>query len=385
MTLGVNAKAKALQASGRDLIVMGVGEPDFDTPDHIKEACIEALRAGVTKYTDAQGTKELRQAISDKLKRDNNLSYKPDEIIVGMGGKHVLFELFQALLDPGDEVLIPAPYWTSYPDMVAINDGVPVILPTTFDSGFRITPDQVEEAITPRTRAIIINSPSNPTGMVYSRPDLIAIVRVATEAGVLVISDELYEKLTYDGLPHHTVAALDPGTRDLVVTVNGLSKAFSMTGWRLGYAAGPKPLIDAMTKVQSHSTSNPVSFAQAGALVALRHGYDFLPPFLAAYDERRRILVDAMRAIPGVRCHMPQGAFYVFPDLSELLGKKAKNGQVLATSLDVSDYLLEQGGVAVVPGEAFGAPACLRLSYATDTDAVREAGRRIANVLTSLH
>jgi aspartate aminotransferase len=382
--MAVDAKAKRLRAEGRDVLGFGAGEPDFDTPDHIKRAAIAAIERGETKYGEARGSLALREAICEKFRRDNALTYAPDEVIVGIGGKHVLYELFQATLDEGDEVIVPAPYWVSYPDQIELAGGRPVIVSAGADADYKITPEQLRAAITPATRALVLNSPSNPTGMVMSREELAALVEVALEAGLMIVSDEIYEHLLYDGAVHHSVAALSEAARAATITVNGFSKTYSMTGWRLGYAAGPRDVIGAMARIQSHATSNPTTFAQSGAVVALRDGYDFLPAFLAAFDERRRILCDSLNAIDGVRCPVPTGAFYVFPDMSGLLGRLTPDGVEINSTLELAEWLLDAAGVAVVPGEGFGAPGSVRLSYAVATSTVREGARRLAEAIATL-
>jgi aspartate aminotransferase len=354
MTMAITAKAKQLKAEGKDVIGFGAGEPDFDTPDHIKQAAITALNNGVTKYAPAPGSNELRDAIVAKFARDNDLTYTRDQVIVNIGAKHTVFAALMVVVDRDDEVIIPAPFWVSYPE------------------------------ITPKTRALILTSPSNPTGQVYSADELRALAEIAVEAGLVILSDEIYEKLLYDGATHQSVAALSDDIYNHTITINGMSKAFSMTGWRLGYAAGPQPIIKAMSSMQSHSTSNPVSFAMVGGVEALNAGYDFLPTFLEAFDRRRTHLVDALNAVDGITCAKPQGAFYVFPDASGLLGRSTPEGKTIATTMDLADYLLESVGVGVVPGEAFGAPGCMRLSYATSDANVEEGARRIAQAADKL-
>lgn len=383
ITLAVDAKAKQLKAEGRDIIGFGAGEPDFDTPDHIKNAAIAALNKGVTKYAPSGGSLELRDAIVHKLKRDNGLTYKRSQVIVNIGAKHTLYEIFMAIVERGNEVIIPAPYWVSYPEMVRACEGVPVFVSAPASQNFKITPRQLEKAITAHTVAVVLNSPSNPTGMVYTPEELHELAEVAVAHGQLIISDEIYEKLLYEDAKFVSVASFSPEIYERTVTVNGFSKAFSMTGWRLGYAAGPEWLIEAMNTLQSHSTSNPVSFAMSGAVEALNAGYDFLPAFLEAFDRRRRALVKALNAIEGVTCPNPKGAFYVFPDFSALLGLSTPEGKQINNTLDLSEYLLEQG-VAVVPGEGFGAPGCLRLSYAISDKNVEEGARRIAAAIERL-
>jgi len=380
----VDAKAKQLKAEGRDIIGFGAGEPDFDTPVHIKQAAIDALNKGVTKYAPTPGTNELRDAIVEKLKKENGLSYKREEIVVNIGAKHTLYEIFMVLVDEGDEVIIPAPYWVSYPEMVRACQGVPVIVAAGSAQDFKITPAQLEAAITPRTVAVVLNSPSNPTGMVYTPEELKALADVCVRKGVWIVSDEIYEKLLYEDAKFVSVGALSPEIFARTITVNGFSKAYSMTGWRLGYVAAPRKIADAIGTLQSHSTSNPVSFAMSGALVALKAGYDFLPAFLEAFDRRRRMLLAELAKIPGVTCPVPKGAFYVFPDFSGVLGRTSPDGKKIETTLDLAEYLLDSVGVAVVPGEGFGSPGCIRLAYAMGDAAIAEGIKRIQKAVALL-
>src|SRR5512135_2948497 len=315
-TLAVDAKAKAMKAEGIDVVGFGAGEPDFDTPDNIKEAAVKAIRDGFTKYTPVPGTDELKDAIISKLKNDNGLAYEKAEVIVSTGAKHSLYNIAQALYGPGDEVIIPAPYWVSYPDQVILNDATPVIVNTREDEGFVLTAEAFEKAVTKKTKAIILNSPSNPTGLGYDAAALKGIAEVAVRHGIYVISDEIYEKIVYDGFKHVSIASLGPEIKALTLTVNGLSKSHSMTGWRMGYAAGPKDVISAMTKIQSQSTSNPCSITQKAAVEALRGPQEFISVMLAEFDKRRKYIVGRLNAIPGVSCPMPKGAFYAFPRVS---------------------------------------------------------------------
>ncbi len=382
-TLAVDAKAKALQAQGIDVIGFGAGEPDFDTPDNIKEAAIKAIKAGFTKYTPAGGTEELKKAICRKLKNDNSLDYEPAEILISCGAKHSLYNICQALFQEGDEVLIPSPYWVSYPDMVMLAGASPVIIKTTENTGFRITAADLEKAITSRTKALILNSPSNPTGASYSRDDLRALADVVLKKGITVISDEIYEKLTYDGFTFYSIAAMNPALKAQTIVVNGVSKSYSMTGWRIGYAAGPKNVISAMTNIQSQSTSNPTSIAQKASLEALNGPQDFIPLMVKEFDRRRTYMVDRFNAMPGVSCFKPTGAFYVFPNCSGVYGKKAGSG-IIADSTSLAQYLLESVNVAVVPGIAFGADENIRLSYATSFAAIEKGLDRIQQAIERL-
>jgi len=375
-TLAMDAKAKAMKAQGVDIVNFGVGEPDFDTPDHIKEAAIKAIREGFTKYTPVGGIDELKDAVIDKFKADNGLEYAREEIIVSCGAKHSLYNIAQALFGPGDEVIIPAPYWVSYPDQVLLNDGVPVIVPTRESDNFMIRPEELEAAITKKTKALILNSPSNPTGLTYDRKTLGAIARIAVKHNIMIVSDEIYEKLVYDGTEHISIASLGKEIRDLTIVVNGLSKSHAMTGWRMGYAAGPKDVVKAMTNIQSQSTSNPTSISQKAAVAALRGPQDFIGTMRAEFDRRRSYLVDRLNGIDGVRCLKPSGAFYAFPDVSALYGKKAGD-RTVNSSLDFALYLLEEAQVALVHGEAFGDDRFIRLSYATSMENIEKGVQRI--------
>ena len=382
-TLAVDAKAKALLAQGIDVVGFGAGEPDFDTPDNIKEAAIKAIKAGFTKYTPAGGTEELKKAVCQKFKQDNNLDYTPPEILISCGAKHSLYNICQALFEEGDEVLIPAPYWVSYPDMVMLAGGTPVIIKTMEKTGFRMTAQDLEKAITPKTKALILNSPSNPTGASYSKEDLTAIARVVLKKGITVISDEIYEKLIYDGFQFSSIASCDPALKPLTLVVNGVSKSYSMTGWRIGYAAGPKDVISAMTNIQSQSTSNPTSIAQKASLEALNGPQDFIPMMVKEFDQRRTYMVDRLNAMPGVSCFKPSGAFYAFPNVSGVYGRKA-GSLTIADSSTFTQYLLESVNVAVVPGVAFGADENIRLSYATSFANIEKGLDRIQKAIEAL-
>jgi aspartate aminotransferase len=382
-TLAVDAKAKALLAQGVDVIGFGAGEPDFDTPENIKEAAIKALKAGFTKYTPAGGTEELKKAVCQKFKKDNNLDYEPAEILISCGAKHSLYNICQALFQEGDEVLIPAPYWVSYPDMVMLAGATPVIIKTAENTGFRMTAADLEKAITKKTKALILNSPSNPTGASYTKEDLAAIARVLLKTGITVISDEIYEKLMYDGFSFCSIASIDPALKSQAIVVNGVSKSYSMTGWRIGYAAGPKPVITAMTNIQSQSTSNPTSIAQKASLEALNGPQDFIQTMLKEFDRRRTYMVDRLNAMPGVSCFKPSGAFYAFPNFSGVFGRKA-GSTAITDSTTLSQYLLESVNVAVVPGVAFGADENIRLSYATSFENIQKGLDRIQKAIEAL-
>ena len=382
-TLAVDARAKAMKAEGIDVVGFGAGEPDFDTPENIKEAAVKALKSGFTKYTPVGGTDELKDAVINKLKKDNGIEYDRSQIIVSTGAKHSLYNVAQALYGPGDEVIIPAPYWVSYPDQVILNDATPVIVQTREDEGFVLTAEAFERAITPKTKALILNSPSNPTGLGYPKEALEKIAEVAVKHKVMVISDEIYEKITYDGFRHVSIASMGSEIKDLTITINGLSKSHAMTGWRLGYAAGPKEVIGAMTKIQSQSTSNPCSITQKAAVEALNGPQDFLPVMVAEFDKRRKYIVERLNAIPGVSCPTPVGAFYAFPRVSPIYGKSFKGKQIKG-SADLAAYLLEEAKVAVVSGDAFGADEYIRLSYATSMAAIEKGLDRIEKAVSEL-
>ncbi|HDH01714.1 MAG TPA: pyridoxal phosphate-dependent aminotransferase, partial [Nitrospirae bacterium] len=371
-TLAMDTKAKEMKSQGIDVISFGVGEPDFDTPDNIKEAAVKAIRDGHTKYTPVGGIPQLKDAIAEKLRKDNALSYKKEEIIASCGAKHSLYNIAQAILSPGDEVVIPSPYWVSYPAQVLLNDATPVFVKTREEDGFMVNPDELKEYITERTKAIILNYPSNPTGLGYNRSTLEAIADIAVKNNICIISDEIYEKLLYDGAGHISIASLSEEVKACTIVVNGLSKSHAMTGWRIGYAAGPEDIIKAMTKIQSQSTSNPASIAQWAAVEALNGPQDFIRTMVEEFDIRRRFLVDALNNIEGIRCGLPTGAFYVFPNVSGVLGKGYK-GRIIEDSSDLALYFLEEAGVALVPGSAFGAEGYIRISYATSMDNIRKA------------
>ena len=366
---------------GKDVINFSVGEPDFDTPEHIKDAAIQAMAAGFTKYTAVAGISELRRAIAEKLEADNGLAYSPDQIVVSNGGKHSLYNVFMALCEPGDEVILQAPYWVSYPEIIKLAGGIPVAVETTARDGFKMTPDMIREKLTPRTRLVILNSPSNPTGAVYSRRELEAIAELALAQDLVVVADEIYEKLVYDGTEHVSIASLGPEMKKRTVVINGFSKAYAMTGWRMGYAASELDLAKAMSALQGHSTSNPSSITQKAAIAALEGPQDPIARMVEAFAERRDLTVKLLRELPGFDLPgVPQGAFYVFPDVSSLLGKTIA-GQRIDSSDQLCKVLLAQAGAAVVPGGGFGAPGYVRISYATRQDLLREGLGRIKRVL----
>ncbi|MDF1536939.1 MAG: pyridoxal phosphate-dependent aminotransferase [bacterium] len=381
-TLAITAKAKQMKADGLDVVGFGAGEPDFDTPDNIKQAAIKALNEGMTKYTPVPGTLEAKDAVIGKLKRDQGLEYARDEIIISCGAKHTLYNIFQALVQEGDEVIIPSPYWVSYPDQVILASATPVILETTEANEFVPTVEDLKKAITPRTKALVINSPCNPTGAAIPRARLEEIAEVVRGKNILVISDEIYEKEVYDGFKFFSIAQV-PGMKGQTIIVNGLSKAYSMTGWRIGYAAGPKEIVAAMGKIQSQSTSNPVSFCMPATEEALKGPQDFVAMMVGEFDKRRRYIVERLNAMNGVSCFTPKGAFYVFPNFSELYGRSFK-GKRIENSTDFADYLLGEAKVAVVPGIAFGADDFARLSYATSMKNIEKGLDRIEAAIADL-
>jgi aspartate aminotransferase len=382
-TLAVDAKAKAMKAQGIDVIGFGVGEPDFDTPDNIKDAAIKALKAGFTKYTPAGGTDELKAAVCDKFKNENGIDYSPADILISCGAKHSLYNIFQALLDDGDEVIIPAPYWVSYPDMAYLAGAVPVSIPTSEQSGFKITPHQLQSAITPKTKMLILNSPSNPTGASYSRDDLADLAQVLLGTDIIVVSDEIYEKLVYDGFTSTSILTVEPRLKAQTIIVNGVSKTYSMTGWRIGYAAGPADAIKAMANIQSQSTSNPTSFAQKGAVEAMQGPQGFIAEMVAEFDRRRTYMVKRLNGIAEFSCLTPNGAFYAFPNVSGVYGMQAE-GMTITNSNDFATYLLEKANVAVVAGGAFGADNNIRLSYATSMAHIEKGLDRIEKAVKAL-
>ena len=384
-TIAVSSKARALKAAGRNVISLSAGEPDFDTPDNIKQAAIRAIRAGATKYTDLPGTPALRRAVARKFLRDSGIDYAAEEIIVSTGGKQVIYNAMVATLNPGDEAVIPSPCWVSYPDIVALAEGTPVIVPCGQNNRFKLRAEDLEGALTPRTKWFFLNSPCNPTGAAYSAEELRPICDVLlAHPDVWVFTDDIYDKLAYDGFKPATVVEVEPRLRDRTVTMNGCSKAYAMTGWRIGFAGAPVALIRAMDKLQSQSTSNPCSISQAAAVEALDGPQDTITRMTAAYQQRRDLVVDALNAIPGLSCHRPEGAFYVFPSLHGCIGKTSAGGARIATDEDFVVALLEEQGVAAVHGSAFMYPGHFRISYATDTESLRQACARIAVFCRSL-
>jgi aspartate aminotransferase len=382
-TLATAAKAKAMKAQGIDVVDFGVGEPDFDTPENVKQAGIKAIQSGFTKYTPAGGTDELKEAVIEKFKKDNNLLYEKSQILISCGAKHSLYNIAEALFDPGDEIIIPSPYWVSYPDQALLNDAVPVIVETTEAEGFKLSARKLEKALSKKTKALILNSPSNPTGLAYDRKTLEEIASVAVKHKLTVISDEIYEKLIYDGFTHQSIASLGPEIKDLTIVVNGVSKSHAMTGWRIGFAAGPKDVITAMANIQSQSTSNPTSISQKAALEALRGPQDFIGTMNIEFDKRRKYMVERLNKMPGVSCIMPVGAFYAFPNVSKLFGKSA-DGKMIRNSSDLATFLLEEAKVALVSGDAFGADPYIRLSYATSMENIQKGLDRIEKAVSSL-
>ncbi len=374
LTLAIAAKAKKLKAEGVDICDLGAGEPDFDTPQHIKDAAAQALAAGFTKYTPSSGLPELRAAIAEKLKNENGLDYNPSQIIVNCGAKHSCYNAILATCGAGDEVIIPSPYWLSYPEMVKLADATPVIVPTQESNGFKLTPDEFRNAMTPATKLIILNSPNNPTGAVYTKEELLALAEVALEEDILMLSDEIYEKITYDHTPHISLASLSREIYNLTITVNGFSKAYSMTGWRLGYIAAPEPIAAAIDSIQSHSTSNPTSFAQKGALAALQGDQSFISDLHRAFVERRQSMYDKLTSIPGITCVKPMGAFYMLPNIS----------QFGLPSIRFCERLLEEQKVTAVPGVVFGSDDHIRLSYACSMENIQKGLDRLAAFCASL-
>lgn len=377
-TLQITAKAKELRAQGKNVIGLGAGEPDFDTPEHIKQAAITALREGFTKYTAADGIPELKKAIVSKYQRDNGISYGLEEILVTVGGKQAFFNMAMAMLNQGDEVIIPAPYWVSYPDMTLLADAQPIIVDTEEADGFKIKPEKLGAAITAKTRFVVINSPSNPTGSAYTVDEMAKIAEVLrSHPHVWVVSDDIYEQIVYDDFHHANILQVAPFLKDRTILLNGVSKTYSMTGWRIGYAAGPRDAIKAMGKIQEQSTSCATSIAQRAAATAISGDQSCIRPMIKAFLERRNFVVDALNAIPGIHCRKPEGAFYVFPNVGGLMGKKTPKGQVINNSMDLADHLLNDLEVALVPGSAFGKDPFVRISFALSMDDMREAMKRI--------
>jgi aspartate aminotransferase len=384
-TLAVSAKAQELQAAGRDIIDLGTGEPDFDTPEHIKEATIQALKSGFTKYTAVPGIVPLKKAIIQKMQADNGLTYQMGEVIATVGGKQAFYNLMQATINPGDEVIIPAPFWVSYPDMVLLAEGTPVIVDTQEERGFKLSAEELEQAITPKTKFVVINSPSNPTGAAYTRAELEAIGAVLMRhAHVWLISDDIYEKIVFDGFEFFTLPQIMPELKERTIILNGVSKTYSMTGWRIGYAAGPAAVIKAMGTIQSQSTSCATSIAQKGAVAALSGDQTCIQPMLEAFTERRKFVLEQLNAIPGIRCRAPEGAFYAYPNVAGLMGTTTPAGKAITNSIELADYLLDDQGVAVVPGLAFGKDPYFRLSFATSMENLTKAMQRIRTVAEQL-
>jgi len=383
LTLAIDAKAKEMKQKGIDVVGFGAGEPDFDTPEHIRKAAKDALDLGKTRYTPAAGMPELRQAICDKLKRDNGLDYVPQQIVVSNGAKHSLFNSFQALLEEGDEVIVPGPYWVSYPEIVRMAGGVPVIVEGTEANNFKPTIDDFRAAVTDKTRAVVINSPNNPNGFVFTREELQAIGDLAIEKDLSIVSDEIYEFLVYDGAEHISIASLSPEIKERTIVINGMSKAYAMTGWRIGYTASPLNAAKAMTNFQSHSTSCPNSIAQYAALTALSGPDDQLKSMVAEFDRRRRRIVELINEIPGLSCKPPKGAFYVMMNISGVFGKRY-NGAPIVDSMSFTQLLLDNSHVAVVPGAGFGADAYVRLSYATSMENIEKGLARIKEFVGKL-
>ncbi len=382
-TLAITAKANALRAQGRDVIGFGAGEPDFDTPDHIKKAAIKAIDAGFTKYTPVGGTDELKDAIINKLNVDNHLEYKRSQVVVSCGAKHTLYNLAQALFEEGDEVIIPAPYWVSYPDIVVLAGGTPVILNTLEKDGFKMKPDQLKSSLTRRTKAIVFNGPSNPTGAAYSPDELKALADVLLNTDIFIISDDIYEKILYANFSFTNMAMVEPRLKNRTIVVNGVSKAYAMTGWRIGYAAGPDEIIGAIGKIQSQNTSNPASISQKASVAALNGDQEVVAMMVGEFKKRRDYIVEALNDIPGIHCLTPEGAFYVFPNVSGIYGLSF-SGEKIFNSTDFIEYLLDEANVATVPGAAFGSDNHIRLSYATSLKNIEEGVKRIKNAVAKL-
>lgn len=384
-TVSLFGRVAQLRGQGRSIVGLVAGEPDFDTPDNIKEAAIKAIRDGQTKYTAVDGTPALKEAICAKFKRENELSYNPNQVIVSVGGKHVIYNAFVATLSPGDEVVIPAPYWVSYPEMVLLCDGVPVIVPCRAERGFKLDPSELEKAITPKTKWVVLNSPSNPSGAAYTYEELKAITDVLKRyPSVLVLTDDIYEHLTYGNFEFKTVAQIEPQLYDRTLTVNGVSKTYCMTGWRIGYAAGPAAIVKAMAAVQSHSTTNPTSISQAAAVEALNGSQDFILVNRRAFARRRDLVVERLNRIDGLECQKPEGAFYVFPSCKGMIGRKTPDGQQINSDEDFVRYLLEGSGVGLVFGGAFGMSPYFRVSYAASDEILEDACNRIAKACQEL-
>ena len=382
-TLAITAKEKALKSQGVDVIGFGAGEPDFDSPENVKEEAVKAIKAGFTKYTAVGGIDELKEAIINRMKKDYGLEYQKSEIIVSNGAKHTLYNLTQALFEEGDEVIIPSPYWVSYPEQITLAGATPVILETKEEEGFKIDPAELGKLITPRTRALILNYPSNPTGATYNEVELRQIVDVAMEAGLIIISDEIYDKIIYDGVKHTPVATLGEDVKKATILVNRVSKTYSMTGWRIGYAAGDKEVINAMGKLQGQSTSNPTSISQWAALEAYRGPHDIIEERTREFEKRKNYIVERLNSIPGIKCFSPQGAFYAFPNISGFFGKRY-NGKAINSSMDFTEFLLDEAKVAVVPGDSFGSDNHVRISFATSMENIIKGMDRIEEAVKKL-
>ena len=382
-TLSIDAQAKKMIAAGEKVINFSAGEPDFDTPEHIKQAAIEALQKGMTKYTPVDGTPALKEAIRKKFNEENGLDYKPEQIVVSCGAKHSLYNAIQVICEPGDEIILPAPYWVSYLEQIKMAGGQPVIPQTRVKNGFKLTVGELESVVSPRTRMIILNSPSNPTGAVYTREEISALGEVLLRRGIIIISDEIYEKFIYDGLEHVSIASLAPGLKELTIVINGVSKAYAMTGWRIGYAAAPTPLARAMANLQSHSTSNPTSIAQEASIAALTGTRAPLFQMVAEFNRRRDYMLECLLDIPGISCPRPGGSFYLFPSIERFIGRAYK-GKHIDSASELAAILLAEAKVAVVPGVAFGDDKCFRLSYATAMEDIREGLDRIGEILIAV-
>ena len=383
VTLALAAKAQAMRAQGVDLVNFTAGEPDFDTPQRIKDAAVQALKKGMTKYTDVRGIEPLREAVAKKYLKEFALQYSKDEVLVSCGGKHALYNIFQATIDPGDEVIIPSPYWVSYSDMVLLAGGVPKLIPATEANGFRITPKELKGALTSRTRAFVFNSPCNPTGAAYGFEEIQGLCRILEQHNCLILSDDIYEKIVYDGFRFHSIVSVSPSLRERTIIFNSLSKTYAMTGWRIGYALGPAAVISAAAKIQSQSTSNPTSFAQVAAIEALAGPQDEVQQMVGEFQKRRDLIVKRLKGMPGISCFNPQGAFYVFPNIGSLLGKKAGEFK-LASAGDFAEYLLQEARVLVVPGEDFGSTENIRISYATSLEEIEKGCERIEAAIKKL-
>jgi len=383
VTLALAAKAQAMRAQGVDLVNFTAGEPDFDTPQRIKDAAVQALKKGMTKYTDVRGIEPLREAVAKKYLKEFALQYSKDEVLVSCGGKHALYNIFQATIDPGDEVIIPSPYWVSYSDMVLLAGGVPKLIPATEANGFRITPKELKGAMTSRTRAFVFNSPSNPTGAAYGFEEIQGLCRILEQHNCLILSDDIYEKIVYDGFRFHSIVSVSPSLRERTIIFNSLSKTYAMTGWRIGYALGPAAVISAAAKIQSQSTSNPTSFAQVAAIEALAGPQDEVQQMVGEFQKRRDLIVKRLKGMPGISCFNPQGAFYVFPNIGSLLGKKAGEFK-LASAGDFAEYLLQEARVLAVPGEDFGSTENIRISYATSLEEIEKGCDRIEAAVKKL-